>query len=144
MASTNTSTLISARPIIGIRHSGEHGCIHVVVNALKDAYAVFGLTNSLTTLATIGPEESSNAEINQGKNVANAAASTSTLQHFIWSTLSHTHSFTIPHFDSKAAVDECILTTLPSLAPKSIFFYAGYYVSNLLELLPPVKDKIIW
>lgn len=111
-----------------------------VVNALKDAYAVFGLTNSLTTLATIGPEESSKAEINQGKNIANAAASTSTLQHFIWSTLPHTHSFAVPHFDSKAAVNEYILTTLPSLATKTTFFYAGYYASNLLELLAPVKD----
>ncbi|KAK0434218.1 putative hscarg dehydrogenase [Armillaria borealis] len=111
-----------------------------VVNALKGAYAVFGLTNSLTTLATIGPEESSNAEINQGKNIANAAASSSTLQHFIWSTLPHTHSFAVPHFDCKAAVDEYIFTTLPSLATKTTFFYSGYYASNLLELLPPVKD----
>ncbi|KAK0492519.1 putative hscarg dehydrogenase [Armillaria luteobubalina] len=111
-----------------------------VVNTLKDAYAVFGLTNTLTTLATVGPEEASKAEINQGKNIANAAASTPTVQHFIWSTLPYTRSFAVPHFDSKAAVDEYILTALPSLATKTTFFYAGYYASNLLELLSPMKD----
>ncbi|KAK0452154.1 uncharacterized protein EV420DRAFT_1273889 [Desarmillaria tabescens] len=111
-----------------------------VVNALQGAYAVFGLTDSLSILATLGPEESCKSEIRQGKNIANAAASTPTLQHFVWSTLPHTHTFAVPHFDCKAAVDEFILTTLPSLAAKTTFFYAGYYASNLVELLPPIKD----
>ncbi|KAK0204340.1 putative hscarg dehydrogenase [Desarmillaria ectypa] len=111
-----------------------------VVNALQGAYAAFGLTNALTTLATLGPEESSKLEIKQGQNIANAAASTPTLQHFVWSTLPYTHSFAVPHFDCKAAVDDYILTFLPSLANKTTFFYSGYYASNILELFPPVKD----
>ncbi|KAK0191867.1 putative hscarg dehydrogenase [Armillaria mellea] len=103
-----------------------------VVNALKDAYAVFGLTNSLATLATLGPEESSKPTPRPPLRLSNTSSGAPSPTPY---------SFAVPHFDSKAAVDEYIFAALPSLATKTTFFYAGYYASNLLELVPPVKDS---
>lgn len=80
----------------------------------EGAYGVFGVTgadckhsalnrrkNVLTFLSVwaCGPHE-----IVQGKNLIEAAKATG-IQHFVWSTLDHGY---LPHFDSKAQVDDAL------------------------------------
>jgi hypothetical protein len=65
-------------------------------------------------------------EVLQGKNIANAAAHITTLEHFIWSSLPSASvvsggKLAVPHMDGKAEVDEYILSSLPALAQKTPF-----------------------
>jgi len=73
----------------------------------------------------------------QAKNLADAAAATPTLEHYIWSTLPSSVAnskgkWHIPHFEAKAAVDEYIINDLPSLASKTTFFWITFYATNLV------------
>ncbi|KAM0716694.1 hypothetical protein Q7P37_008139 [Cladosporium fusiforme] len=87
-------------------------------------------------------------EIQQGKNAANAAAKISTLERYIWSTLSDTKKWTKGelvwnlHFDSKAAVADYIRSDLPELAAKTSFLQVGMYVQNwkMNPALRPAKQ----
>ncbi|KAK0109493.1 hypothetical protein ONS95_002183 [Cadophora gregata] len=93
--------------------------------AFKDAYAVFAVTNYWETL-------DHNLEIQQGKNLADAALE-SGVQHYIWSSLLNVNELThgklphVHHFDSKAHIESYIRTTpLPTT-----FLLPGFYMSNL-------------
>ena len=44
-------------------------------------------------------------EIQHGKNLVDAAAAAG-VKHFVWSTLDHTSDPDVPHWSSKAAVDD--------------------------------------
>ena len=73
-------------------------------------------------------------ELQQGKNVVHAAEKTSTLKHFIWSTLpdSKKHSkgkYLVPHFDAKANIDEYIKSK-PALYGKTTFLRITWYGQN--------------
>lgn len=75
-------------------------------------------------------------EIEQGIKIANAASRTTSLEHFIWSSLpsadeTSSGKFKVPHCDSKAVVDEYIHSKLPELAQKTTFLWVGYYASNI-------------
>lgn len=102
-------------------------------------------------LGPLGPDGASDGEIKQAKNLANAAAATPTLEHYVWSTLPMTKNttdgaVTVPHFDSKALVDEYIISSLPDLAKKTTFFWAGYYATNLGSSTSLKKEsgKYLW
>ncbi|KND04772.1 uncharacterized protein SPPG_00475 [Spizellomyces punctatus DAOM BR117] len=94
-------------------------------SALKGAYAVFSVTN-------YWEEQSAEAEIQQGKNVADVAKELN-VQHFIWSSLLNVTKLSggkldkVFHFDSKAEVEEYIR----SIGIPATFFLAGFYMSNL-------------
>lgn len=82
-------------------------------------------------------DESGKKEAVQAWNLAQAAAATSSLDHFIWSTLPNAKKTSqgkspVPHFDYKAEVDERIMKELPDLAAKTTFLYLGYYPSNMI------------
>ena len=75
-------------------------------------------------------------EIKQGINLANAAVATSTLQHYVWSTLPNgmrisDGKYLIPHFDAKNKIDDYIKIN-PSLLAKTTFLWVTFYASNYL------------
>ncbi|KAK2855748.1 hypothetical protein FQN49_004877 [Arthroderma sp. PD_2] len=96
-----------------------------VTEALKGAYAVFAVTNFWET----GKSET---EIQQGKNIADAAKETG-VQHLIWSSLINVTKVSggkltgVSHFDSKAAVEEYIR----KIGVPATFFLPGFYMSNI-------------
>lgn len=75
-------------------------------------------------------------EENQGVALANAAAKTATLEHYIWSTLPEMNELSegkinVPHCDCKARVDAYIRQNLPTLAAKTTYLWMGFYPSNM-------------
>lgn len=73
-------------------------------------------------------------ETAQGINLAKAAAATSTLKHYIWSTLPNgkklsNGKYVIPHFESKNKVEEYIRSD-PNLLAKTTFLWVAFYASN--------------
>lgn len=73
-------------------------------------------------------------EVQQGKNLANAAAKTSTLKHFIWSTLPNgtkisKGKYLVPHFDAKNKIDEYI-KSISDLYAKTTFLWITFYAQN--------------
>ena len=93
-------------------------------------------------------------EVTQGKNIADAAAAIETLEHFIWSTLPSASTVSsgklpVPHMDGKAQVDEYILTSLPTLARKTTFYWGGLYAENVTypsytPSLLASAEKYVW
>ncbi|ORY30795.1 hscarg protein [Naematelia encephala] len=96
-----------------------------LIKAFQGAYAVFAVTDYWNTL-------SKDVEIQQGKNIADAAKTTG-VEHFIFSTLINATKATggklsgIEHFDSKATVTDYVI----SLGLPATFWLPGYYMSNL-------------
>ena len=73
-------------------------------------------------------------EFEQGKNIANAAAKTSTLKHFIWSTLPDAakisnEKYLVPHFAAKNKVDKYIKSNA-DLYAKTTFLWLTYFAQN--------------
>lgn len=73
-------------------------------------------------------------EIQQGKNLANAAAKTPTLKHYIWSTLPNgskisNGKYLVPHFEGKNKIDDYI-RSLPELLAKTTFLWITFYGTN--------------
>ncbi|KAK0457224.1 putative hscarg dehydrogenase [Desarmillaria tabescens] len=117
-----------------------------LVKAFQGASVAFGVTDFWTLLPIVGLDGAFEGEIQQGKNLANAAAATPTLEHYVWSTLPSATTASngkvpVPHIDSKSRVDEYIRSALPDLANKTTFFWAGFYATNLASFLPPVKQE---
>lgn len=88
-------------------------------HALQDVYGVF----SLQTFLKGGLE----AEIQDGKTVADAASSAA-VQHFVYSSVGSAERNTgIPHFDSKFQVEEYIRSLgLPYTIMRPVFFFYNY------------------
>ncbi|TLD29075.1 hypothetical protein PspLS_04187 [Pyricularia sp. CBS 133598] len=95
-----------------------------VSKAVAGSHTVFSVTN-------YWEKKSKDVEIQQGKNIADAAKEAG-VQHFIWSTLINVTDLSkgkltkVYHFDSKAEVDDYVR----SLGLPTTFFLAGWYVSN--------------
>jgi len=105
---------------------------------MKDAYAVFSVTNYWETM-------NADNEIKQGKAIADAAKEAG-VQHFIFSSLLDITKLSegvltkVFHFDSKAHIEEYVRST----GMPSSFFLPGYYMSNIpggnLRQSPPNND----
>jgi NmrA-like family len=100
-------------------------------------HAIFAVTNFWEHLFT-GKTQDQSGEIEeeQAMKLARAAAKTSTLEHYIWSTLPAAKALTggkfpVPHLDYKANVDHRIRKELPQLAKKTTYLYFGFYPSNM-------------
>ncbi|KAL1837787.1 hypothetical protein VTJ49DRAFT_3397 [Mycothermus thermophilus] len=113
------------------------------------AAAIFAVTNFWEPLFPSGASqhEAGAIEERHGMNLARAAAQTSTLEHYLWSTQPSAREATageheVPHLDYKARVDERIREELPELAAKTTYLYFGYYPQNMVyfPLLRPVED----
>ena len=88
-------------------------------------------------------------EVQQGRNIADAAAKTETLERYIWSSLSDVKKWSkgkytwVYHFDSKAKVAEYIKEELPELAEKMSVLQIGLYATHWQSapFLAPQKVK---
>ncbi|KAH8682397.1 NmrA-like family protein [Xylariales sp. PMI_506] len=96
-----------------------------LVKAITGSYAVFAVTNYWELLDT-------NVEIQQGKNIADAAKEAG-VKLLIWSSLYNVTKLTngalphVFHFDSKALVEDYIR----ELGIPATFFMPGFYMTNL-------------
>ncbi|KAL2846391.1 hypothetical protein BJY01DRAFT_213481 [Aspergillus pseudoustus] len=99
--------------------------------AFHGSHIIFGLTDFWTLFPEHGPMKSKQIEFEQAKNLATAASSTSTLEHYIWSTLPKTSKeYPVYHFESKSEVDDLIRAD-PFLLPRTTLFMACFYANNL-------------
>ncbi|CAI7649486.1 unnamed protein product [Penicillium manginii] len=96
-----------------------------IVKALKDAYAVYAVTN-------YWDHHSADVEFAQGKNIADACKEEG-IQHLVWSSLLNVTELSggvlsqVHHFDSKAKVEEYIRKEgIPAT-----FMLPGFYMSNI-------------
>lgn len=113
---------------------------HVFVDDFSDnwqgATAIFAVTNFWEPLFTgSSPHECGAKEAAQAKNLARAAAKTSSLEHYLWSTLPSAKDttdgkFPVPHLDYKADVDKWIRSDLPELHKKTTYLIMGFYPNN--------------
>ncbi|KAI4600091.1 hypothetical protein KJ359_001193 [Pestalotiopsis sp. 9143b] len=88
-------------------------------------------------------DEAGAIEEEQGMKLARAAAQTSTLETYIWSSLPSAKTITggkltVPHMDYKANVDVRIKADMPQLAAKTTYLLFGYYPANM-AFLPMMK-----
>ena len=102
--------------------------------AFQGSFAIYAVTDFFEPFGQHGPQKAIEIESQQGINIAKAAASTSTLEHYIWSTLPNGMKisggkYLIPHFESKNKVDDYIKSDAPLLA-KTTFFWVTYYATN--------------
>ncbi|KAL4887105.1 hypothetical protein BJY04DRAFT_177308 [Aspergillus karnatakaensis] len=105
-------------------------------SAFDGSHAIFAVTNFFDSFLTIGIQKSMDNETQQGINLANAAAATDSLEHYVWSTLPNTRQNSggravVPYFESKNRVDSHI-RSLPDLLQKTTFVWIGWYASNIL------------
>ncbi|KAI9369630.1 hypothetical protein BJX61DRAFT_536274 [Aspergillus egyptiacus] len=107
------------------------------------AHAIFALTDFWQT-------QSVDAEIQQGKAIADAAAMTTTLQHFVWSALpdpvalSGGQYLNVHHWKGKSLVTEYIQTEKPELWARTTTVLFPNYFENCLthpDRYLPVKDE---
>jgi NmrA-like family len=118
----------------------------------QDANIIFSYTNFFEPFATSGPEIAMQVEYSQGVNLAKAASATSSVEHYIWSTLPDRKAISngknpVPHCDAKAQVDVFIKQDLALLA-KTTFLWPSFFaatlhypmfVPNLLVRSPPLQ-----
>lgn len=106
-----------------------------LIKAFNGANAIFAVTDFYEPFATgIGPEKAMEIEYSRGVKLARAAAQTTTLEYYFWSTLPAASELTkgeakVPHFDAKGAIDAYIKKD-PVLNAKTIFLLTGFYASN--------------
>lgn len=104
--------------------------------AFKGSHAIFAATNFFEALPTLGIEKSMEIETRLGSNLADAAAATETLEHYVWSTLPNSRKnsrgkVVVPYYESKNRVDDHIKTQHPELLRKTTFVWLGWYAGNM-------------
>ncbi|KAK5630937.1 hypothetical protein RRF57_006652 [Xylaria bambusicola] len=102
--------------------------------AFAGSYAVYGVTEIKESLTDNDLETLINAEATWGKNIAQAAAETAGLQHFIWSTLPNALEISggrhnPPNYAGKNKADAYIRANA-GLAAKTTFLTIAQYHSN--------------
>ncbi|PGH23045.1 hypothetical protein AJ80_02818 [Polytolypa hystricis UAMH7299] len=117
-----------------------------LVRAFDGAYAIFAVTDFLEPFIKFGPEKAKEIEYQHGVNLARAASRTSTLEHYIWSTLPDSRTISegkivVPHFDAKQRVDDFIRKDA-ALFKKTVFLFVTFYATNLLyPMFTPIYSK---
>lgn len=106
-----------------------------LVKAFEGASVIFAMTDFFEPFTKHGPNKAIEIEQKQGENIARAASKTTSLQHFLWSTLPDGNTltkgkFVIPHFEGKNRIDRFIQNDKALLA-KTTFFWVGFYAENL-------------
>ncbi|KAL4866717.1 hypothetical protein BDV12DRAFT_198935 [Aspergillus spectabilis] len=115
--------------------SADLSDISSLTAAFKGTHAIFAVTNFFENLATLGVAGAMENETRLGINLANAAAATESLEHYIWSTLPDSNKKSggkapVPYYESKTRVNEYI-RTLPDLLRKTTFAWFGWYAGNM-------------
>ncbi|KAK0106285.1 hypothetical protein ONS96_003925 [Cadophora gregata f. sp. sojae] len=104
------------------------------MKAFEGSTAIFGLTNFFEHFPKLDPAAAISLEVKQGQNLANAAAKTLNLKHYIWSTLPDTEKLSngkisVPHHQGKAQIDSYIKEN-EELYAKTTFLWIGPYAQN--------------
>ncbi|CAE6501915.1 unnamed protein product [Rhizoctonia solani] len=94
-----------------------------VTSAFDGAYAVFGLTNFW--------EHGDEAEVRQGKNLADAAKKCG-VKHFFWSSCPHVDGEAPRHWESKCEVDKY----LHELGVPTTTIFPSFYFENIWMFFP--------
>ncbi|CAN9123181.1 unnamed protein product [Alternaria alternata] len=110
---------------------GDLNDINSLSVAFDGSYAIFAVTNFFENIPTLSIKEAMEKETRLGINLAEAAASTKSLVHYVWSTLPNSRKNTsgnivVPFFESKNAVDDYIKTKQPELLAKTTFLRLGW------------------
>ncbi|KAI1110915.1 hypothetical protein F5Y14DRAFT_335947 [Nemania sp. NC0429] len=103
--------------------------------AFAGSYAVYGITAIGPLLESLEFQAALDTEETYGKNIAQAAAETVGLQHFIWSTLPPADKisngrFPLHNHAPKNNVNKFIRANHPELAAKTTFFIIAQYHIN--------------
>ncbi|KAG4421207.1 hypothetical protein IFR04_005618 [Cadophora malorum] len=106
-----------------------------LIKAFEGSTAIFGLTNFFEHFPKLAPDVAIALEAKQGQNLANAAAKTPTLKHYIFSTLPDAEKIShgqisVPHQQGKAQIDAYIKAN-EELYAKTTFLWVGAYAQNL-------------
>lgn len=125
---TQTSKILALQGLGAEIAVGDLNDVGSLLAALKDCDAVFGVTNYW---------EHFDREYAQGKNLVDAIAQ-SQIQHAVLSTLANTKQLSggrivVPHFDSKAHIEEYAR----SRAIPATFIHVAFYFENFLSYFPP-------
>ena len=108
-----------------------------LIKAFEGAQAIFAVTQFW---AHVSPgrtqEQAGEQEARQGQTLAHAAAKTTNLEHYIWSThpsatKASNGKWQVPHLDYKAAVDDYIREELPGFTEKTTFLFLGWCPKNM-------------
>jgi len=116
-----------------------------LVKAFEGSYAIYAVTDYWAGFMTQSVEELIDIEARQGISLAKAASQTSSLKHFVWSTVpDHVKisggKHSIPHFEGKHKVDEFIRQD-KDLLSKTTFLWVGYYGTNIT--LPMIVPNLL-
>lgn len=108
-----------------------------IEKAFVGSHIIFGVTNFYDVFVRERPDEAIQFELNQGINLAKAAAATATLEHYIWSTLPNSEKNSngqaiVPHFQAKSMVDDYIKSNR-NLYQKTTFIWLGFMLATLLS-----------
>ncbi|KAF9893515.1 hypothetical protein FE257_010827 [Aspergillus nanangensis] len=116
-----------------------------LIAAFEGSAAIFAMTNFAEGYFASGSvERAIEIEGDHGINLAKAAAATSTLEHYVWSTLPNSMEMTggkfmVPQFAGKNQVDKFIQSDSALLA-KTTFFVLGFYQENFTyPMFAPVE-----
>lgn len=105
-----------------------------LTRAFEGSYAIYALTDFFEPFAQHGAQKAVEVETEQGITIAKAAAATTGLQHYMWSTLPNGSQisggkYVIPHFDAKNKID-AFIRSQPELLAKTTFFWVTFYAQN--------------
>lgn len=125
------------------------------VESTKSAFAgsdaIFGATDFFQPFMAFGNDIAKAMDLEQKHaiNIITAAASTSTLKHFIWSTLPHASrisngKYEIPHFQAKNFAEDYIEKHLHDLWTKTSFLWVGWYSTNVLYPIFKPSAVVCW
>ncbi|CAE6385189.1 unnamed protein product [Rhizoctonia solani] len=104
----------------------DFGSLEQIVIAFQGAYAVYGVTNFW--------EHGEEAEIQQGKNLADAAK-TCGVRHFIWPSLPHVPIIEPRHWESKIKVEKY----LNEIGIPTTVLLTPFFFENLYRVLPIMR-----
>ncbi|GKT64330.1 HSCARG dehydrogenase [Colletotrichum tofieldiae] len=110
-----------------------------LVKAFEGVTAIFAVTVYWDSIANLGRDGAGEEEVQQLKNIANAASQIRTLKHFVLSALPPADKVSggklkVPHFDYKQKAVDWIVQNTPELWSKTTEFWPGWYTSNLAYL----------
>lgn len=108
--------------------------VNSLVEAFSGSHAIYAVTDFFEPFGKYGAQKATEVEVQQGVNLAKAAAATSTLEHYIWSTLPNGKrisggKFVVPHFEAKNRIDDYIKSDA-ALLSKTTFLWNTFYAQN--------------
>jgi uncharacterized protein YbjT (DUF2867 family) len=109
-----------------------------LVKAFEGAYAIFAVTPYWESIWTLGRHGAGEEEVEQQKAIAKAANSTSTLKHYLLSTLPPCNKISkgkheVPHFDYKEKAFDWMRENTPELVAKTTRLWPGWYGNNIIN-----------